>query len=107
MRIKPRGAGVEIVGGLRDIHCATAQTGDGMTHLHLFIVDVVTGARFKLASGRDRLFSEGAINLGQNIDRFFGENAGRERGFQLVFIDERNCSAEELAWLGGVAADKG
>lgn len=109
MRIKPRGAGVEIVGGLRDIHCATAQTGDDMTDLHLFIVDKDTGRRFKLASGTRRLWAHRGINLGQDLDRFLGEMAGMERGFELCFIDERNCSVEELAWLseGGVAADKG
>ena len=109
MRIKPRGAGVEIVGGLRDIHCATAQTGDDMTDLHLFIVDTDTGRRFKLASGTGRLWAHRGINLGQDLDRFLGEMSGMERGFELRFIDERDATPEELEFLreGGVAADKG
>lgn len=85
--------------------------GKELTDLHLFIVHKPSGKRFRLAKGTKTLRpGEGSPNgLYHQLNKFLAEMRGREDELDLVFIDERQCSVEELAWLrgDGEAADKG
>lgn len=85
--------------------------GKELTDLHLFIVHKASGRRFRLAKGTKRLQpGEGSPNgLYHQLDKFLAEMRGGESDLELAFIDERQCSVEELAWLrgDGEADDKG